>query len=100
MKLLYTAQAIASGGRHGRVRSSDGHLDLKLAPPAELGGPGGEDSTNPEQLFACGYGSCFLSALKVVAAPHKLRTSSFTVDCRVGLIEVELFVGSEQLASV
>lgn len=97
MKLLYTAKAHATGGREGRVRSSDGHVDAKLAPPAELGGPG-DESTNPEQLFACGYGACFLSALKVVAAPHKLRTSTFTVDCHVTLSQDEeggFLIGAE-----
>lgn len=97
MKLLYTAKAHATGGREGRVRSSDGHVDAKLAPPAELGGPG-DESTNPEQLFACGYGACFLGALKVVAAPHKLRTSTFTVDCHVTLSQDEeggFLIGAE-----
>ena len=48
MNVLYTAQATATGGREGRVRSSDGALNLDLAIPKELGGPGGV-STNPEQ---------------------------------------------------
>ena len=48
MKILYTAEATASGGREGRVRSTDGSLDLDLAIPKELGGPGGL-ATNPER---------------------------------------------------
>jgi putative membrane protein len=48
-KVLYTAVATSTGGRDGRSVSSDGLLDVKLAPPKELGGPGG--ATNPEQLF-------------------------------------------------
>ena len=84
MDVLYTAEAQATGGRDGRVTSSDGQIDLALVPPKEVGGPGG-DGTNPEQLFAAGYGACFLSALKFAAAPHKLRTSQFTIDTLVSL---------------
>ena len=69
-KVLYTAHATATGGRDGRATSNDGHLDVKLAPPRELGGLGG--ASNPEQLFAAGYSACFLSALKHVAAARKI----------------------------
>ena len=44
--ILYTARATARGGREGEVVSDDGVLDLLLAQPKELGGPGG-DKTNP-----------------------------------------------------
>jgi len=64
-KVLYTAKARTTGGRDGRAVSDDGLLDVKLAPPKELGGMGG--ATNPEQLFAAGYSACFMGALKHVA---------------------------------
>ncbi len=70
-KILYTAHATATGGRDGRAISSDQVLDVSLATPRELGGPGGP-GTNPEQLFAAGYSACFLSALKYVAGKSKL----------------------------
>jgi hypothetical protein len=44
---------------------------LALTTPRELGGSGGA-GTNPEQLFAAGYSSCFLGALKFVTARDKL----------------------------
>jgi Ohr subfamily peroxiredoxin len=62
MQALYTASATAVGGRNGAIKSSDGVLDLKLAYPKELGGPG-DAATNPEQLFAAGYAACFENAL-------------------------------------
>jgi Ohr subfamily peroxiredoxin len=65
-KVLYRAQATATGGRDTRVRSSDGVLDLKLTTPQELGGANGR-GTNPEQLFAAGYAARFLEAMKFVA---------------------------------
>ena len=69
-KVLYTAKAHTTGGREGRSVSSDGLLDVKLAPPKELGGMGG--ATNPEQLFAAGYSACFMGALKHVAGLKKV----------------------------
>lgn len=32
-----------------------------------LGGPGDKGKTNPEELFAAGYGACFQSAMNAVA---------------------------------
>src|SRR3546814_10662015 len=53
-KVLYTAHATAKGGREGSAKSSDGHMDITLSTPKELGGDGGA-GTKPEQLFAAGY---------------------------------------------
>ncbi|MEV6302081.1 organic hydroperoxide resistance protein [Actinoplanes sp. NPDC051861] len=86
MTALYTASATATGdGRNGHVRSSDGVLDLDLAVPKEMGGPGGA-LTNPEQLFAAGYAACFHSALKRVASNQKitLTDTAITVDVGIG----------------
>ncbi|ADI30186.1 organic hydroperoxide resistance protein [Methylotenera versatilis] len=69
-KIIYTAHAMASGGRDGIVKSDDGKLDVKLNPPKEMGGNG--NGTNPEQLFAAGYASCFIGALKFVAGTQKV----------------------------
>lgn len=84
MNIIYTAEATAWGGREGRVVSSDKVLDLELAIPTSMGGPGGERS-NPEQLFAAGYSACFHSALKLVAAQEKVDVSESAVTARVGI---------------
>ena len=83
MNTLYTAEATAWGGREGRTASTDGILDLALAVPTELGGPGG--ATNPEQLFAAGYASCFHSALKLIGRREKVDLTESAVTARVGL---------------
>ncbi|HXD83470.1 MAG TPA: organic hydroperoxide resistance protein [Rudaea sp.] len=75
-KVVYTAQATATGGRDGRAKTSDGKLDLKLNPPVEMGGKG--EGTNPEQLFACGYSACFLGAMKFVAGRDKIAMPADT----------------------
>lgn len=66
MKVLYTGNTTvsATGVNEGRAVSDDGLLDVKLAPPKQLGGNG--DATNPEQLFAAAYAACFISMLKFV----------------------------------
>jgi osmotically inducible protein OsmC len=57
IKTIYTAVARVHGGREGHVKSDDDVLDLDLRIPKSMGGPGGAGS-NPEQLFAAGYGVC------------------------------------------
>jgi lipoyl-dependent peroxiredoxin len=82
---LYTASATATGdGRSGHTRSSDGVIDLDLAVPKEMGGPGGHLS-NPEQLFAAGYAACFHSALKRVAANQKIQLTDTAITVDVGI---------------
>ena len=88
-KVLYTATATAEGGRDGHTATDDGKLDVKLSPPAELGGPVGGIGTNPEQLFAAGYASCFHSAVKLVAQRLKLDPEGSTVTAKVGFGSIE-----------
>ena len=98
MQALYTASATAVGGRNGGIKSSDGVLDLKLAYPKELGGPGGA-ATNPEQLFAAGYAACFENALLRVARERKqpIRESKVTAHVTIGRNEKNFFELAVQL---
>jgi lipoyl-dependent peroxiredoxin len=84
MDVLYTAEALSTGsGRSGRVRTTDGAVDLELAPPKEVGGSG--LGANPEQLFASGYAACFHSALLGAARAAKVPVEDSTVGARVHL---------------
>ena len=83
-KVLYTTEAVVEGGRAGHGRTSDGRLDLQLSVPEEMGGQGGP-GTNPEQLFAVGFGACFQSALLGVARGRKLDAGDSTITARVGI---------------
>ena len=105
-KVLYRAEATATGGREGRAVSSDKHLDVKLSLPKEMGGQGGE-GTNPEQMFAAGYSACFMGALKFVAGQDKVVISQdATITGKVGIgqiptgfgIEVELMISIPGMA--
>ncbi len=80
-KILYTAKAHTTGGREGGAsRSDDGRLDVKISPPGSGAG------TNPEQLFAAGWSTCFLSAIKVVAARKRIALPpDVAVDAEVDL---------------
>ena len=69
MNILYSTEATATGGREGHVQSSDGRIDVQLALPKELGGPGGP-GTNPEQLFAAGFAASDVGFAGVGADVH------------------------------
>ncbi|MFF2908721.1 organic hydroperoxide resistance protein [Paenibacillus sp. NPDC057934] len=82
MKALYTATATVHGGREGSFESSDGALKHNLSMPKELGGPGGT-GTNPEQLFAAGYGACYESALANIARKEGVKLQEVEVTSNV-----------------
>ncbi len=85
---IYTAEAHVTGGRmEGHGRTSDGALEVDIRIPAELGGPGG--GTNPEQLFAVGYASCFESAIQTVGRRRKQEAADVEIDSKVMLLPTE-----------
>jgi Ohr subfamily peroxiredoxin len=87
-KPIYTARARVTGGRaEGHGESSDGNLTVDLRLPQELGGDGA--GTNPEELFAVGFASCFESALGVVARRRRLEAADVAIDSRVMLLPTE-----------
>jgi Ohr subfamily peroxiredoxin len=94
-KVLYRANATATGGREGSAESSDAALKVQLSTPRELGGAGGP-GTNPEQLFAAGYSACFLGALKYVAMQDKVALpATTTVNATVGIGPIPTGFGIE-----
>jgi osmotically inducible protein OsmC len=84
---LYSAHAHVIGGRQGTAKTDDGQLDLKLAFQKVLGGDGA--GTNPEELFACGYGACFTSTLGFIARQEQVALGDHSVDCTVDLFKDE-----------
>lgn len=62
-KNLYTAKASATGGGRadGVAKSETTSFRVSIQPP------GSESNTNPEELVALGYSTCFLGAMKVAA---------------------------------
>jgi len=83
-KVLYTAKTHTTGGRDGGAsRTDDGRLDVRFTLPGTLG-----TGTNPEQLFAAGWSTCFIGAIKRVAGQKKVALSA---DVAIGA-EVDLGV--------
>ena len=73
---LFTSTATASGGREGKVQSSDGVIQFDTAMPGTPRAKKLETATNPEQLFAAGYAACFDSALQLVAGKERVKFES------------------------
>ncbi|SPJ75681.1 probable organic hydroperoxide resistance protein [Fusarium torulosum] len=63
---LYSAHAKVVGARKGRVEGENLNVELTMA--KALGGPGDKGKTNPEELFAAGYGACFQASMNACAA--------------------------------
>jgi osmotically inducible protein OsmC len=84
MNAYYTAVVTATGGRSGRVISSDRVIDLDVRLPKELGGMG-KRATNPEQLFAAGYAACFDSALEMVMRQKRIKAKGTQVTASVSI---------------
>ena len=84
-EVLYTATATTMGGLEGRVQSEDHVIDFKTALPGSQSSEESE-ATNPEQLFAAAYATCFDSALQIVADKEKVDFQS-EVTANVSLLE-------------
>ena len=88
MKTLYTAEATATGGRNGHVKSSNGVLDVQVRMPKALGGVN-DEFTNPEMLFAAGYAACFDSALNLVIKQENVTTGETSVNAKISIGQLE-----------
>lgn len=85
---MYKTTVKVVGGREGYAESSSPALRLDIRTPKELGGAGA-DGTNPEQLFAAGYGACFDSALHLVARTQRIKHEGTEIHTTVSLGKVE-----------
>jgi Ohr subfamily peroxiredoxin len=88
MKAIYTAEATATGGRNGHVKSNNDILDLQIRTPKAMGGAN-DDYANPEMLFAAGYSACFDSALNLVIKKGNITTGETSVNAKVSIGQLE-----------
>ncbi|ATY58945.1 organic hydroperoxide resistance [Cordyceps militaris] len=79
---LYTATATTQGPRGGQIRGSEG-FRASYAMPRALGGPGGAQKTNPEELFAAGYSNCFAVAMNLAANSMNIRLPRNGDECEI-----------------
>lgn len=82
-KIVYEAQSHNTGGREGQAHSTDPSITLDMRVPVAMGGPGG--GTNPEQLFAMGYGACFQGAMGLAAKEMNVNVDGSMVRATVGI---------------
>lgn len=79
---IYSTEATNTGGRQGHVKSSDGVIDMDVRMPAP-----NSPYTNPEQLFAAGYASCFNGAIAAIAKGRNVADSEITAKVTLGKTE-------------
>jgi peroxiredoxin, Ohr subfamily len=82
---LYVASATVTSGREGSGETSDGNVKATFNLQKELGGNPKPGSTNPEQLFALGYASCFGQAVRVVGGQEHVAIKDVKVRSEVTL---------------
>jgi Ohr subfamily peroxiredoxin len=85
VQVLYTAHAVARGGRSGHTETRDGLVKADLSVPKSMGGPGKPGTTTPEDLFAAGYAACFSGAVDFMATQMKLKPSSLEIEAAVSI---------------
>ncbi|ARJ51336.1 Ohr family peroxiredoxin [Staphylococcus lutrae] len=83
MTVIYQTTATNTGGRKGQVETEDQTLKLNLAPPDHAK----EGETNPEQLFAAGYASCFNGAFDMILKRNGFRQAEPVVALTVQLMD-------------
>lgn len=69
--VIYSAHAKVVGARTGHVEGDDLNIDLTMA--KSLGGSADKGKTNPEELFAAGYGACFQASMNATAASMGIK---------------------------
>ncbi|OWL96877.1 hypothetical protein CBQ26_07755 [Deinococcus indicus] len=69
-----------SGGRSGQAFVGRDRLNVPLRPPQSR-----SEGADPEELFAAGYASCFLSALQSVARRDGVTVGTPQARAHVGL---------------
>ena len=83
MKKMYETAMINRGGRDGEVEAPNGSMHMKIDRPGIH-----SEGTNPEQLFAAGYASCFNGAVQHMLEENNLESDS-EVKARVSLFQLE-----------
>lgn len=84
MAVKYETSATNTGGRKGHVSTDDKAIDVAILPPDQEG-----EGTNPEQLFAAGYASCFNGAFDLMLKQGGVRDAEPEVTLTVRLADDE-----------
>ncbi len=75
-KVLFTGKTHNTNGRDGGARSSDGHLDIKMAQPHPAA----------ENLFGAAWSACYMGAIEYAAwLKHIKLPAGVAVDAEIDL---------------
>jgi len=77
---LFSTRATSVGGRQGKATTEDGTLNLDFSMPGS-----GKPGTNPEQLFALGYSTCFGGAVAAAAKLKGVEVTEVKINAEVSL---------------
>ncbi len=86
MAVQYETKATNVGGRKGHVHTDDNAINVDVLPPQQADGK----ATNPEQLFAAGYASCFNGAFDLILKQNKVRDAEPEVTLTVRLKMIQM----------
>ncbi len=90
MKTIFESIATNTGGRSGHVTTEGGLIDLDVKMPNSSDATIQEKYTNPEQLFAAAYSTCFAGALQAVAKEKGIDDlGDFSVSATIGFVKDE-----------
>ncbi|OQO70405.1 osmotically inducible protein C [Enterococcus villorum] len=81
MSKIYEVATINTGGRNGKIYSSEKKFLYDVAAP----GSQNTEATNPEELFAAAYSACFNGALELVLSRKNINQPS-SVKANVSLL--------------
>ncbi|MBF8807371.1 MAG: Ohr family peroxiredoxin [Enterococcus lacertideformus] len=81
MSKIYEVATINTGGRSGKIYSSDKKFLYEVAAPVSQN----TEATNPEELFAATYSACFNGALELVLSRKNINKPS-SVKATVSLL--------------
>lgn len=85
MKTFLERSATTYGGRDGLIKDMASQIELKLTKPVEMGGKEGL-GTNPEELFAAGYSSCFASSIEYLLMSNQVAYDAISVKATTQLL--------------
>jgi Ohr subfamily peroxiredoxin len=90
MKTIFESSATNTGGRSGHVTTEGGLIDLDVKMPNSSDATIQEKYTNPEQLFAAAYSTCFAGALQAVAKEKGIDDlGDFSVSATIAFVKDE-----------
>ena len=96
MKTIFKTKATNKGGRAGHVKSEDGPIDFDIEMP-DNNGVSSAGKTNPEELFAAAYATCFAGAIQAIAPSHGVEDlGDFSVTATISFNKEEegFFLGA------